>query len=84
MHGKGVFSWPDGTRYTGEYVKGKKQGWGVFLWANGKEFEGTWKNGKQEGYGYMRIHSKEEFKKGLWKGGKHIKWVQQEESTRDS
>lgn len=24
MHGKGVYSWPDGRKYTGGYVKDKK------------------------------------------------------------
>ena len=84
MHGKGVYTWPDGNRYTGEYVNGKKEGWGVYTYSNGKEFEGTWKNGKQEGYGYLRIHPKCEFKKGLWKGGQLMKWVDHEdESTRE-
>ena len=82
MHGKGVYTWPDGNRYTGEYINGKKEGWGVYTWSSGKEFEGTWKNGRQDGYGYMRIHSKVEFKKGFWKKGELLKWVDNaEEST---
>lgn len=24
MHGKGVFTWPNGKKYSGEYVEGKK------------------------------------------------------------
>jgi len=32
MHGKGIFSWPDGRVYEGDYVDDKKQGSGVFIW----------------------------------------------------
>lgn len=82
MHGQGVYTWPDGNRYTGEYLKGKKEGWGVYTWKNGKEFEGTWKNGKQDGYGYMKVHSKCDAKKGFWRAGQLFKWVENnEEST---
>ena len=30
MEGKGVFTWLDGRRYTGEYLNDKKDGYGVF------------------------------------------------------
>lgn len=30
--GYGVFTWPDGRRYEGEYVDDKKEGNGVFFW----------------------------------------------------
>jgi MORN repeat. len=32
MHGKGVFLFKDGRKYTGEYVEDKKEGYGVFEW----------------------------------------------------
>lgn len=32
MHGKGVFSWPDGRKYNGSYVEDKKHGYGEFSW----------------------------------------------------
>ena len=32
MHGVGVFTWPDGRVYDGEYFDDKKQGRGVFIW----------------------------------------------------
>lgn len=28
MHGKGVFKWPDGRVYTGQYLNDKKHGYG--------------------------------------------------------
>jgi hypothetical protein len=32
MEGEGVFKWPDGRKYEGEYVDDKKEGRGVFYW----------------------------------------------------
>jgi len=36
MHGRGVFTWPDGRKYEGEYVEDKKEGQGVFYWPDGR------------------------------------------------
>ena len=30
MEGTGVFTWPDGRKYEGDYVDDKKEGNGVF------------------------------------------------------
>lgn len=46
MEGSGVFTWPDGRRYEGEYRDDKKEGNGVFYWPDGRKYEGGWKNGK--------------------------------------
>ena len=46
IEGYGVFNWPDGGRYEGNYVNEKKEGFGVFYWSEGRIYEGGWKNGK--------------------------------------
>jgi L1 cell adhesion molecule like protein len=46
MHGRGVFTWPDGRKYEGEYVEDKKEGKGVFYWPDGRQYKGNWLNGK--------------------------------------
>jgi len=51
MHGRGVFSWKDGRKYTGEYVEDKKSGHGTFEWPDGRKYIGSWLNGKQHGEG---------------------------------
>ena len=51
MHGYGVFSWPDGRKYEGNYANDIKEGKGKFSWPDGRLFVGTWKNGKQNGRG---------------------------------
>lgn len=36
MHGKGVFTWPEGRKYEGEYEFDKKHGYGVLTLPDGK------------------------------------------------
>ena len=43
----GVFNWPDGGKYKGEYVDYKKEGFGTYYWPDGRIYEGMWKNGHQ-------------------------------------
>lgn len=56
MHGKGLYKWPDGGEYYGEYLNNIKHGVGKFKWANGKIYEGPFKNGKPHGVGKMFIN----------------------------
>ena len=46
MHGFGVYSWPDGRKYEGNYFMDKKHGFGVFVYTDGSKYEGYWMNGK--------------------------------------
>jgi hypothetical protein len=36
MDGEGVFVWPDGRKYHGQYKDDKKEGYGVFEWYKNK------------------------------------------------
>ncbi len=45
MHGKGMYTWPDGRKYIGDFANDKKEGHGIFKWADGRVFNGLWKNG---------------------------------------
>lgn len=46
MHGRGLYKWPDGRSYDGEYCDDKKHGYGQYTWADGRQYSGTWKEGK--------------------------------------
>ena len=32
MDGDGIFRWPDGRKYQGQYKDDKKEGYGIFEW----------------------------------------------------
>ena len=40
MDGYGVFKWPDGRQYEGEYKDDKKNGHGKFTWPDGRVYDG--------------------------------------------
>jgi len=45
--------WPDGTRYVGGVVDGKRTGKGTIFWQDGTRFVGNFKNDKRSGPGTM-------------------------------
>ena len=55
MNGKGLYKWPDGGEYYGDYVDNIKEGNGKFKWINGRIFEGQFKKGRPDGLGKLII-----------------------------
>ena len=52
MHGKGTLKFiEDGRTYTGEFYRGRVEGFGIMNWSDGKIYEGEFKDGLREGYG---------------------------------
>jgi len=49
LHGKGTFTWTDGTVYQGELTMNEITGFGSYKWPDGSFFEGTVKNGLRDG-----------------------------------
>ncbi len=47
--GKGVYTWPDGSKYDGDYVDGNQHGKGVYTWPDGRKYDGDWIDGKIHG-----------------------------------
>ena len=56
MHGQGLYKWPDGNQYKGEYIYGIKEGYGEFKWADGRVYKGPFINGKQHGNGKLTVN----------------------------
>ncbi len=57
----GVETWPDGSRYEGQYVEGRKEGHGKFTWADGSHYIGHFSDGNIHGNGrrpLRRINSR--------------------------
>lgn len=51
-HVRGVFRYPGGDRYEGEYVDGAMQGFGVYVWSDGTVYRGQWdEHSKMHGCG---------------------------------
>lgn len=42
MNGKGVYSWPDGTKYEGQFINDLKNGQGVLFYTDGRKYDGGW------------------------------------------
>jgi len=42
MDGVGIYEWPDGKKYLGNYSKGLKHGHGVYRSNDGKLYIGDW------------------------------------------
>ncbi len=51
LQGLGKFFWPDGRKYEGSFVAGKKSGTGTFEWPNGNRYVGAFANDAREGLG---------------------------------
>lgn len=50
-HGKGKYTWSDGTHYDGEWDEGKMTGSGKFLWTSGASYKGDISGGHLHGFG---------------------------------
>ena len=51
MHGKGTYTWADGTKYEGDWEDDKRHGKGTWTWASGKVEVGQYNMGKRIGEG---------------------------------
>ncbi len=49
MHGKGIYYYPDGKKYIGEWKNNKKHGKGTMIYSNGNKKVGYWQNDKYAG-----------------------------------
>jgi len=50
-NGQGVYTWPDGSKYVGQWKDDKRNGQGTNTWPYGQKYVGQWKKGKLNGQG---------------------------------
>jgi hypothetical protein len=74
MHGLGIYTYPDGVIYEGQFNKDKKTGYGVYIWNDGRIYEGWWYGGKQHGLGIYKDTGKGKIKYGIWEHGQRLSW----------
>ena len=65
-NGYGSYTWPSGTKYTGEWKDGKPHGRGKMEYSNGEIYEGDFSNGLKEGHGVVRSANGDIYD-GSWK-----------------
>jgi hypothetical protein len=49
--GLGVFCWPEGRRYEGNFSQDRRNGFGIMMWPNGRWYAGFWREGAKDGEG---------------------------------
>ena len=64
-NGAGSLAFPQGDRYIGEFVKGRRRGNGTYTFACGDVYEGLWKNDVRHGMGVLRYANGDVYK-GTW------------------
>ena len=65
----GVFKCADGSKYVGQFKKGRKEGQGITSFPDGSKYEGEYVNDKFEGQGVL-TYSDGDVYNGWWKNGK--------------
>lgn len=68
INGNGVFLYPNGDIYVGDFKQGKRHGVGVCYYANRSEYRGVWAADQPSGKGTL-LTASGETKTGIWKFG---------------
>ena len=71
-NGKGLFKWPDGSSYEGDFTDGKRSGKGIFRFPNGEFYEGDFMDGSFTGFGILYDAAGNILKQGLWDNDKFV------------
>ncbi len=66
-----IKSYPDGSRYNGQFQNGKREGRGIMTYPNGIQYSGLWKNDKEDGSGILTSPNGNKYV-GLWKDGEKL------------
>ena len=66
--GRGIYRYPDGSRYIGYFKNGQPQGEGICYYANGDKYEGSWRDHAPNGEG-IYTYTNGRVIAALWKNG---------------
>jgi hypothetical protein len=70
--GPGIFAYPDGSTYEGNFLKGKYNGDGKFVFANGDTYVGQFKDNYPHGQGKRTYASGAPEEAGEWREGEFV------------
>ncbi len=68
VNGRGIYEFPTGAVYVGEFKNGEIHGAGVCVYPDGSKYEGRWEHRFPEGYG-TRTYADGKDRTGFWKKG---------------
>ena len=68
----GTLTYKDGSKYIGEFKRGRFSGQGIFTWLDGVKYVGEFKNGKRHGQGTY-TWTDGTIDNGIWKKDKLVK-----------
>ena len=74
-------TWPDQSRYEGDFNKGKAAGHGVEYLTNGDQYIGEFDKELKHGAGVYYNTMDQTKRQGEWQNGKRIAWLSQPQST---
>jgi hypothetical protein len=66
---RGHFTYPDGSKYVGEFWHNERHGQGTYTYSNGAKYVGEWRDGKRHGQGTLTFPDGEKYV-GEWRDGK--------------
>ena len=66
--GRGIYRYPDGSRYIGDFRSGKPEGEGICYYANGDVYKGQWKNHAPNGEG-IYTYTSGRVMAAIWQNG---------------
>lgn len=71
-NGSGVFAYPDGSKYEGNFQNGKFEGPGTFYFSNGDKYVGNFKENYPDGQGTRFLKETGAEETGDWKQGEFL------------
>ncbi len=70
-NGKGIYLFPSGAKYIGNFKKGECEGIGVCYYTDGSKYQGMWVARYPEGHG-IKTYVDGTVRNGYWKKGKPV------------
>ncbi len=70
-NGKGLYVFPSGALYTGEFVDGEIHGYGVCYYSDGSKYQGEWRHRFPDGRG-TKTYPDGSARTGLWERGQPV------------
>jgi hypothetical protein len=83
--GYGTQTYPDGSRYLGQFEAGMIHGDGSYIYQNGDVYSGSWNKGKKEGFGTYLFKENDSSFKGKWENGNILEgcWIHKDGTVWD-